>query len=160
MSATSVLKGGNYEQDVAHIVRGFHASFPGNRFIVATGQGNRVRGKSGFEHQIDVSLRTDRLILLVECKCLAKKVAPEDVLVFGARFLDIKERHSDSECIAILASIDGLTEGASQIAKHFGIEVANVRSPTDYGMKIGHIAQVGLVEQLGAIDSVVAEKRG
>jgi hypothetical protein len=92
-----------YEQLVAEILdamdRQVEGVAPSN---VGHGPTNHVSGKSGFAHQIDVSVRGDHDLVVVECKCWSSKVRPEAVLAFAARVIDIRAAHTNAPVAAVL----------------------------------------------------------
>lgn len=76
-------------------------------------------GKSGHEHQIDVSAELNiggvRILILVECKRYANKVGIDDVMEFATRLEDIGAHKG------IVCTTEGFQRGAIKIAKSKGI---------------------------------------
>lgn len=56
---------------------------------IKSGSKNKWEGKSGFHHQIDVSLENQTDVLLAECKFWTDSVPAEAFLTLWARVLDI-----------------------------------------------------------------------
>jgi len=76
-------------------------------------------GKSGHEHQIDVSAELKiagvRIIILVECKLYSRKIGIDDVMEFATRIDDIAAHKG------IIATTVGFQEGAVKLAQSKGI---------------------------------------
>lgn len=75
----------------------------------------KYRGKSGQEHEIDVSFEVALgeldLLILVECKEYARKVGVEDIMTFSYRMQDIGAHKG------LIVTTTGFQEGAVKIAK-------------------------------------------
>jgi hypothetical protein len=57
--------------------------------VVAGGAKNKLLGASGFPHQIDASVQTHDLLVLIECKYWKRSVRAELVLTLASRLADI-----------------------------------------------------------------------
>jgi hypothetical protein len=79
----------------------------------------KYTGKSGHEHQIDVSAELKvagvRILILVECKFYSHPVGIDDILEFAARIDDIAAHKG------VLVTTIGFQDGAEKIAKSKGI---------------------------------------
>src|SRR6266849_3534881 len=76
---------------------------------VGYGKQNYESGKSGYKHQIDVSVRTETEIHLIECKLWRKKVDPEALLCMAARVIDIGKANPGCVIKGALATTQGCT---------------------------------------------------
>jgi hypothetical protein len=82
----------------------------------AFGRSNKLRGASGFEHQIDVSVHGDSFIYLAECKCWNSSVPVEKVLAFACRCADIQEANRETEVIGAIVTTKGFQADAKSWA--------------------------------------------
>ena len=103
---------------------------------VRYGRQNHWLGASGFRHQIDVSIRGQERVLLVECKYWNRRVSVEAVLVLQGRLDDIRPTLSFEVEGAIISTI-GFQSGARQVGQDFGIHCDLVRSAEEFGFKYG-----------------------
>ncbi len=73
----------------------------------------KYTGKSGHNHQIDVSAELNivgvKIIILVECKLYSRKIGIDDVLTFGVVAQPVlkNKRVTDKKRILILQLLDG-----------------------------------------------------
>jgi hypothetical protein len=88
--------------------------------LISGGRKNKIPGESDFSHQIDVSLKTNRALLLFECKYWAKPVNVEPVLVIALRLKDIRAANP----------------GLEVEAGYFGIQLDVVSTPREYALRI------------------------
>jgi hypothetical protein len=93
---------------------------------------SKIRGVSGYEHQIDVSFSCRilgvKLIFIVECKYYSRKVSVEDLLAFKSRIDDIRAHKG------IFVTTVGYQRGAYTFAKENGIALVIVRGVTWTGI--------------------------
>lgn len=105
-----------YERLVKHILESKASDSLKNFEVFGS---RHYTGKSGHDHQIDVSvvfsLAGVRVIVLVECKCYSRRVQVNDVLEFATRLEDIGGHKG------IIVSTVGFQEGAKKLAKSKGI---------------------------------------
>jgi restriction endonuclease len=101
---------------------------------VRYGRQNHWIGASGFKHQIDVSIRGQARVLLVECKHWKHRISVEAVLVLQGRLADIRPTLSLQVEGAIISTI-GFQAGAQQVSQYFGIHCDLVRSAEEWGFK-------------------------
>jgi hypothetical protein len=80
---------------------------------VRYGRQNHWLGASGFKHQIDVSIRGQARVLLVECKYWNHRIPVEAVLVLQGRLADIRPTLGLEVEGAIISTI-GFQAGAQQ----------------------------------------------
>jgi hypothetical protein len=112
---------------------------------------NQVSGKSGFSHQIDVSIRTGECLTLIECKCWNNDIPVGRVLEFAARVIDISEQEGNVK--GIMVTTKGYQAGAKVVADHFHISLGTVKDPTDFVVRYGDAFLVGVQDALSLRDS-------
>jgi hypothetical protein len=85
----------------------------------------KIKGLSGYEHQIDVMYRfkiwKTEILVIVECKQYHKKVGVDDLLEFRSRIEDIKAHKG------IFITTSGFQSGAVEIAKANRIALLVIR---------------------------------
>lgn len=124
----------DYEKITSEIVQEIYKIVEGEKVEVGYGQRNKLRGVSGFLHQIDVSLRGVSDLLLVECKCWEDVVSLEAVLVFVSRVCDIRPTFS-GEVYAYMITTKGFSKGGiDKIAKQYKINLCVASSPHDFAI--------------------------
>lgn len=93
------------------------------------GRTNRISGKSGYRHQIDVHIeyiyKEIRILQLIECK-LKDKAGIGDVLTFHSRIIDIQAAKQEEGIIVYgtIVSPGGVTGGAQKYCEFYGIDVS------------------------------------
>jgi len=115
------------------------------------GRCNLWEGKSGYEHQIDVSLRFRDRIELIECKCWSRNVSAIQVLTLWARVQDIQPMHPGVQVGGILIANGGFQKGAGTLADHY--PTVDLQIVYDYGRGYdwGPLATI-LTERLGVVN--------
>lgn len=147
----------DYEEIVAELARRLATDAPGLPGAqISHGGSNRIVGKSGYPHQIDVSIRAGDRILLIECKQWKHAVDPEAVLAFSGRVADIREANTNIEVTGRLVTTVGLSKGASALAEHHDIGIDTVRSPSEYALRVWNMVGVGLTDRIVFGDSFSA----
>jgi hypothetical protein len=146
----------DYERVVSHLASAIVSRAEGTRPDVRYGRDNRVRGISGFEHQIDVTARMPQSLLLIECKCWKEKIPVGHLLTFLGRVIDIKAAEDDIDVIAALVSTIGYDPGAKVIADYYHIGLETVKSPEEFSIRYKKYLMVGLVERHELKDKAVA----
>lgn len=116
--------------------------------LISGGRKNKIPGESGFSHQIDVSLKTNRALLLFECKYWAKPVDAEPVLVIASRLQDVRRANPGLEVEAGVVSTKPPTSGARVLARYFGIQLDVVSTPREYALRIRERFFIGRSESL------------
>ena len=140
------MNSSRYEHLVANLAGAIASGYaPKMEVRVNRGATNRVRGASGYSHQIDVTVQETGRLLLIECKCWNKKIDPEAVLAFAARVLDIRAAEDAREVTGRLVTTVGATDGVESLCKYFGIGVDNVTSEHEYALRIWSKAGFGSV---------------
>ncbi len=106
------------------------------------GRANRIMGKSGFEHQIDVScLCVDghcscQHLLLIECKKWASPITPGAVLAFAARKLDIQAANENRKVTAYLFTPNQPSSGGTLLAQYYGIALHTYRENNTWNINL------------------------
>lgn len=147
-----------YEIVVADIVSGIcngAANLGGLK--LGSGRSNRLEGRSGYKHQIDVSLSSCTALYLIECKRWDDKIGIQEVMVLAARDTDISQLHPSANIKAILVSKTGATRGAKMLASHFGIDLEIVSSPREFGLRIGRHISLGVADSTALRDDASCE---
>jgi Holliday junction resolvase len=98
------------------------------------GKHSKLRGASGYLHQIDVVCGDDNHLLLVECKFWKRRVSVEHALAFAARLKDIREASTHS-IEGALATTVGFQAGCELIARHFGFELHKVENAAEFALR-------------------------
>lgn len=120
------------------------------------GPAQRLRGASGFAHQIDASLRAGSKLWLIECKCWSRSVGAEAVLMLASRLHDIQAADPSIQVSATLVTTQFVTEGAVLLASHFQIQLDQVASVEDFVLSIGSRHFVGNVDRVQIRDETFA----
>lgn len=142
-----------YENVVATLVETLDSIFSGK---VRKGRTNLVRGASGFEHQIDVSIDTPKGLVLMECKRLKRHVGVSHALTLAARRLDIQQANPKRPVFASMVSMQEVQVGALKVADHFDVSIDQVLTLDSYAVTIIDRHYAGLAENVGFSDSAEA----
>ena len=149
-----------YEQLVSEIVNEICTHAPPLAGVSAKyGKANKIPGRSGYKHQIDVSLSTNKDLYLLECKRWKDAVGVAEVMVLAARMNDVADANREIRVHSILASTKRASRGARALAAHFGVQLEIVESPLQFGMQVGKFISVGLHISAVASDSIDVEVR-
>lgn len=141
-----------YEQVASDIVRSIFEYAEGVvPEQVKYGSKNRWPGVSGYKHQIDVSVVGSQDLILVECKCWGDTIPVEECLVFLARVHDIKPTFN-GKIHAVMVTTVGFQSGVKKLAEYYEIELAVVKSASEFVLKYKDLLSVGWTEgvKLGA----------
>lgn len=151
------IESDDYEQFIAKLIGNVQAS---HRKIsnFEWGRTNTVRGKSGQDHQVDVSFIDNDFprptLVLIECKRRGKSIDLEHVKVVLATQLDILiECQKDLDVRAIIVSTNGERIGARRFAKHYGIILEVTEHSENYTFRYENIVQAGLSDRMGVSDN-------
>jgi hypothetical protein len=139
---------------LSDLVGGTPALLPSD---VAGGAKNTIIGASGFAHQIEVSVRAQSFLVLVECKYWSRPVDAKAVLVLASRLADIRDANPSLDVRASLVSTKASTEGARVLAAHFGISLDIVSSIKEYAVRLRNQVFASVVEALSLSDRCDAE---
>lgn len=123
-----------YEEISSQVASAFYESVEGILpEQVKFGRNNKWLGKSGFVHQIDVSVVGNRDIILIECKCWNKKVKASEILAFNSRIIDIGAALEDKVIHPIMITNLGFQSGVPKLANYFNIRLGSVTSVNQFG---------------------------
>ncbi len=93
----------------------------------------QIKGRSGVDHQVDISWQFKQAGLqhtvLIECKNYASTITLEKIRNFFAVLHDI------GNCRGIMVTKTGYQEGALQFANFYGIDLKLLREPTEEDWK-------------------------
>ena len=120
-----------YEQIVSQIAQSLYKRVEGIAPEVKYGKKNLWQGKSGHEHQIDVSARGPSDLILVECKRWTSSVPVEKVLAFFGRVNDIAPTFA-GEIHAVIVTTKSFQPGAEKVAKCYNIDLQIVHSASKF----------------------------
>ncbi len=123
---------------------------------VKRGLRNRVKGQSGYRHQIDVSVELTHDLLLVECKMWKAQVNVPAFLAFLARIIDIRPTQPALATIhASMVTTRGFQSGVRKLADYYNAQLDNVSiqldkvsSPTEFGLRYKHLFVIGAQDDL------------
>ena len=148
------MKGTAYETLVRRLAIELMANQHLQGLHLESGARHRILGVSGFSHQIDVSLRGEATLYLIEAKHWKRPVSVEAVLVLGSRLRDIAQA-TDLKVYASMVSTQPATSGAHQLAPSLRIRIDTVRSLQEYALQFGPQLFVGVTD--GVTMSATAE---
>jgi hypothetical protein len=119
---------------------------------VGHGLRNRIKGQSGYPHQIDVSVEGAHDLLIVECKMWKVPVKVPAFLAFLARIVDICPTQPSLTVHASLVTTKGFQRGVRQLAdyyrNHYQIQLDKVSSPAEFAIKYKHLFAIGVQDDL------------
>jgi hypothetical protein len=138
------MKAAEYERVVSDLLTAIVETVDGLAPDVPPGRSNRLKGASGYSHQIDVSFRAGSDLHLVECKCWSKRIKVDAVLTLLARIYDIQAANPSVTVRGALATTKGLQRGADKVASHFGIVVQLVQSANEFALRYKNHIHLGL----------------
>lgn len=143
------MRSSDYERLVRDLISELtRDSEPLDRPLISGGRQNKVLGASNFPHQIDVSLKTNRALLLFECKYWSKPVDAEPVLVIASRVKDIRAANLGLEVEAGVVSTKPPTSGAQVLARYFSVQLDVVSTLREYALLIRERYFIGRTESL------------
>ena len=146
--------GTRYERLALELVEQLRLNSALSTLEPSSGATNRIRGASGFPHQIDLSLSDSGRLFLFELKCYTKAIGVEQLLVLASRRADIAAAFPRKTVLASLVSKLQPSRNVRPLAKHFGIEVRVVESLHSYSLSFAGDHFIGHHEQAHASDSV------
>ena len=110
------------------------------KYGAAVHSSRHYRGRSGHNHQIDVSVdltvASFRILILFECKHYKRTVSVEDLLAFAQRLSDIGAHKG------VVVSTVGFQEGAKKVAEAHGIALVTTvpRRRSSWKLAFEHIS--------------------
>jgi hypothetical protein len=130
------LSGTEYEKVMRELIINHFARTAWGKQLAVDNR-KKYQGKSGQQHELDLSFELDfeglRLLVAVECKCYKRKVGVDDILEFASRIEDIGVHKG------IVITTTGYMEGAIKLASAKGISllVACAAEPDEFDIVIG-----------------------
>ena len=149
MKEMSGNKGSNYENLVSRLIDGLRSGVDLSSFEQKSGATNRIKGASGYKHQIDVSLLGPSQLYLFEAKCLERVLGVQEVLVMGARLADISAAFPNHQVHASVISMKHVSKNATPLAKHFRVNIDWISDVRNYGITFARRHLVGWSETVG-----------
>ena len=133
-----------------------------NGLLLSSVQHNvKLKGKSGFEHQVDVYWEYEKdgemHRVAIECKNYNQKIPIGRVRDFFGVLYDV------SNIKGIMACKEGYQDGAKKFADHYGISLKELRAPRDGETVIGELDmqfETDVTHRLFLINEEWAAKRG
>ena len=111
---------------------------------VLVGNQSKWKGQSAFVHQIDVAIRSDSDIIMVECKHWKDKVIKaEHVLTFIARINDIRPTLKQT-LHPVIVTCNRFQSGCYTLAKFYGIDLEIILSPERFAFSYKGMRFVGI----------------
>ena len=150
-----------YERETATIVQSVVDRVKGRgETSVLRGASNRIRGVSGYGHQVDVSVWSDGDLFLIECKYLHKRVPLAAVLVLLGRIADIAATDRYETVVGAFATLKGGNRNAERVAAAHSIELHVVTSANDFAMRYqDHLVRGIPGQMVGSIEQGVVSVR-
>jgi len=99
---------------------------------------NKWEGISGFKHQIDVSLKNNQHVLLIECKYWKNRIRAEVILSVLKRLEDIRNgpEANGRECRIALVVSKGFQKGVKKLGEFYKKEISFFRVDKDEMIEI------------------------
>ncbi|WP_284308824.1 hypothetical protein [Hydrogenophaga electricum] len=149
MNNTPRIKGSDYEHLVNKLIAGLREGANLTNFEQRYGATNRIKGASGYKHQIDVSLLGHSDLFLFEAKCLKRVLGVQEVLIMGARLTDISAAFPNHRVHASVISMKHVSRNAQPIADHFNVKIDWISDVKNYGITFANQHLVGWEETVG-----------
>ena len=154
-------KADDYEAFLASIISGVSES---ERNIVDRGYGrnNRLKGKSGQSHQIDISFIDrsfeEEKLVLIECKRHKNSISVDvpKILTYNATDIGNNPDYPDS-VLKIIVSISGFQAGTRRIAEYEGIRLHTVNHGPPFGFDYENIIFAGVENNISVSEVVTVE---
>lgn len=150
-----------YERVTSQIVQSIYERVEGIApEQVNCGKRNRWPGVSGYKHQVDVSVRGPRDLILVECKRWKRKVTVASVLVFFGRIHDIAPTF-DGKIHGVIVTTLGFQSGACTMAEYCDIDLQLIRSANEFGFTYKKLRLFGLsggIRPTGSLSAKIIRK--
>lgn len=150
--------GADYERLVAELVAGLVKGAPALAgFVPRSGAGNRMKGASGYAHQIDLSLSSESELYVFGLKCLQKSIGVAEVLVLAARLADISAAPQSKTIHSSIISLKRPSRNVPGLAAHFNIQLDIVEDTHSFGVSFASQHFIGYVERTRVTDYMDAE---
>jgi len=123
--------------------------------VIGYGSKSRIEGHSGYKHQIDVACKDSKnpRIVLFECKHYKSKIELQDVLILYSRIVDIQHKAKITTEGVMITTV-GYTKNARKFANAYGIKLGKVENDSEFGVFIGNLGFLGVMDTGRAIDNV------
>jgi len=101
-----------YEILISTIAREFtNNPLDNNKWEMNFGRTNRLEGFSKYRHQIDVSLESEKDVILIECKKWTRRITVAEYLVLLGRVQDISKNKTTKRVRGALITTSGWQKG-------------------------------------------------
>ncbi len=148
-----------YEKIVADIGKELFERVEKNKFEIRYGNTNKWIGISGFAHQIDVSVKANSFILLVECKNWSTGVDVPSFLTFLARVIDIRSKHSDKDIYGKIVTTVDYDSGVQVLASYYNIDLDKVKNKREFSFKFQKYGIAGVADKAIGTDRVSINRK-
>ncbi len=146
------------EQFVAAMARNMATAHEGaGKVEVRGGPKNLIPGASGFRHQVDVSVHTEKDLILYECKYWGGNVDPEAILALAARGIDIQGAHPNQLVVLNIVVSHDLTSGAQLLAQEFKIGCHVAKSAAEFRVGYKTDWAAGAIDNMALSETAHAE---
>jgi hypothetical protein len=114
------LNSEEYEKLVKEIFNKIYINARGcNPDKIKVGRTNRIIGKSGYLHQIDVSLHGANELILIECKKWKSRISVLHFLAFLGRINDIAPKIDNYNVSGMIFTTKGFQKGVIRLAEYY-----------------------------------------
>jgi len=148
--------GANYELLARKLIDSLQASGQLAEYEGGSGPRNRMAGASGYKHQIDLSLQSEKALFLLELKYLGKPVGVAELLILASRKADLEARFAPTPVHASLVTTMKPSRNVRPLAAHFGVNIDFVADLSSYALTFDLNRFLGHVESAQAADIVSA----
>jgi len=132
---------------------------------LGSGRNNRLRGRSGQRHQVDVSLIDkssfpNPALVLIECKRNASNnhvsTSVPKILKYNADDIAANPEYPD-DVKMIIATTSAFSSGARRIADFEEIKICTVKHGPPFGFSYGSLVQLFMLDTVKTVDWAGAE---
>ena len=133
---------------------------------IGCGRNNKIRGKSGQSHQIDVSFIDESsfskpALVLIECKRNALKnhvsASVPKILKYNADDIKDNPKYHAYDVKMIITATSPFSSGAKRIADFEQIQISTVNHGPPYGFSYGNLVELFMQDALKTDDWAGAE---
>jgi hypothetical protein len=112
---------------------------------------SKWKGQSGFVHQIDVAIRGENDIIMVECKHWKyRNIKAENGLTFIARIADIRPTVKQT-LHPVFVACSGFQSGCHKLAKFYSLDLEVIASPGNFAFSYKGMTAVGISPESGSL---------
>lgn len=130
---------------------------------LSSGRSNKLKGRSGQPHQVDVSFIDrsfeEETLVLIECKRYESKKVSVDVpkiLAYNAKDITNNPDYPD-RVVMIIVSTSGFQGGTQRIAEYEEIRLHNVNHGPPFAFDYENIIFAGVIDQVSIGEAVTVE---